>query len=151
MGAPAGNKFWEARSTHGRKLIWEDPEELREACIEYFEWVESNPLWESKPMIANGEIQDAPIAKMRAMTLDGLSVFLGIARKSWDNYRKKDDFLPVVSYVETVIKDQKFSGASAGLLNANIIARDLGLKDRSELTGEGGEPLIPESIKVVYD
>ena len=32
-----------------------------------------------------------------------------------------------------VIRTQKFEGASAGLLNANIIARDLGLSDKTEL------------------
>ena len=128
-----GNSFWEARSTHGRKPIWTDPNKMLEACIQYFEWVEANPLWESKPMIANGEIQDAPIAKMRAMTLGGLSIYLGIARKTWDNYRDKKDFLPIVSMVEEVIRDQKFSGAAAGLLNSNIIARDLNLRDGSDV------------------
>jgi hypothetical protein len=29
--------------------------------------------------------------------------------------------------------EQKFSGAAAGLLNPNIIARDLGLADKSEI------------------
>ena len=127
-----GNKFWEARSSHGRKPIWDNPEDMLAACIEYFEWVEDNPLWETKPMIAQGDIQDAPTAKMRAMTLEGLSVFLGIARSTWDNYREKDDFLGVVQYVEAVIYEQKLTGAAAGLLNSNIIVRELGLKDRSE-------------------
>lgn len=138
-----GNKFWEARSKHGRRLIWEDPQEMLEACVEYFEWVESNPLWESKPMIVQGEVYDAPIPKMRAMTLDGLSTFLGIARKSWDNYSDRPDFLPVVEFVESVIRDQKFSGAAAGLLNANIIARDLKLRDTidANVGGQEGNPL----------
>ncbi|GAG38531.1 unnamed protein product, partial [marine sediment metagenome] len=35
---------------------------------------------------------------------------------------------------------QKFEGASAGLLNANIIARDLGLRDGKDLT-TGGEQI----------
>ena len=139
-----GNSFWKARSTHGRKPLWDNPEEFLESCTQYFEWVEKNPLWDTKPMIVDGSIQDAPTAKMRAMTLDGLSIFLGIARKTWDNYRAREDFLPVVSMVETVIRDQKFSGAAAGLLNSNIIARDLGLKDSSAV-----DLKVPEGLTFI--
>ena len=122
MPAPKGNQFWKARSSHGRKPLWDNPQELKDAAIEYFEWVDANPLWETKPMIAQGDIHDAPIPKMRAMTLKGLSIFLGIAHCTWIDYRTKEGFSEVVSYVEDVIRTQKFEGASAGLLNSNIIA-----------------------------
>lgn len=137
MPAPKGNRFWEARSTHGRKPLWEDPQELLEAAVEYFEWVYQNPLIDYKPMLENGQITNADIPKMRAMTLEGLSVFLGISRKSWDNYRAKDDFLPVIDIIEDTIRTQKLEGAAAGLLNANIIARDLKLRDGSDDTVRG--------------
>ena len=35
----------------------------------------------------------------------------------------------VICNIETAIRNQKFTGAAANQLNANIIARDLGLKD----------------------
>jgi len=35
----------------------------------------------------------------------------------------------------------KFEAAAGGLLNPNIIARDLGLAERTELTGRDGEPI----------
>ncbi len=91
-------------------------------------------------MIVQGELQDAPIAKMRAMTLEGLCVFLGISRRTWPNYKDKEDFLPVIEMVEDTMRDQKLSGAAAGLLNANIIARDLKLRDTvdANLGGEIG-------------
>jgi hypothetical protein len=140
MAAPKGNRFWEARSSHGRKKLWEDPEQLWDACTQYFTWVEDNPLWEIKPFNNQGEIVEAPIAKMRAMTIGGLCIYLGMARRSWDEYRKREDFLPVIEMAEEAIRDQKFSGASAGLLNANIIARDLGLSDKQDVTS-GGEKI----------
>ena len=34
---------------------------------------------------------------------------------------------------ESVIRSQKFAGAAADLLNANIIARDLGLADKNQV------------------
>ena len=144
MAAPLGNQFWKARSSHGRAPIFPAPDALWEACAEYFEWVEKNPLWESKPFAFQGVVTVEPMPKMRAMTISGLCIFLDIARSTWDEYRANKDFSGVVTRVEEIIRTQKFEGASADLLNANIIARDLGLAEKSELTGKDGDRLIPE-------
>jgi len=143
MAAPKGNRFWEARSSHGRKPIFADAEQLWGACLEYLQWVDDNPLIEMQPFAYQGAVIQEPIPKMRAMTLDGLCTFLDISDDAWRDYRSKEDFSGVVSRVERIIRDQKFSGAAAGFLNANIIARDLGLKDAStsELTGKNGGPI----------
>lgn len=53
MAAPKGNRFWEARSSHGRNPKFESPEALWAACCEYFEWVEANPLPEAAPRVVN--------------------------------------------------------------------------------------------------
>jgi hypothetical protein len=143
MAAPKGNRFWEARSSHGRKPLFASPEQLEAACLEYFEWVENNPLWESKPFAYQGEITIAEMPKMRAMTLDGLCLFLDIDRTTWRAYASREDFSPVTYAIELAIRQQKFAGAAADLLNANIIARDLGLADKSELTGKDGAELMP--------
>ena len=132
MGAQEGNQFWKARSSHGRKPKFADEDVLWDACCEYFTWVEENPLWESKVVQRNGEPVDHPLSKMRAMTISGMCVFLDITEDTWDNYRKRDGFLGVTKKVDAIIRDQKFSGAAAGLLNPNIIARDLGLSDKQE-------------------
>lgn len=147
MAAPVGNRFWEARSSHGRKPIFAHPDELWTAATEYFDWVESNPLYEDKVTSFQGVNTHEPIAKMRAMTISGLCIFLDIARSTWDDYRANEDFSGIVTRVEEIIRDQKFSGAAADLLNANIIARDLGLADKSEHTGKDGAALIPEQPK----
>lgn len=138
MPAPKGNRFWEARSTHGRNPIFASPDDLWSAAVEYFEWVEENPLQEAKAFAYQGEVTVASLPKMRAMTISGLCIFLDIARRSWDEYAAREGFLPVTARVEEVIRSQKFAGAAADLLNANIIARDLGLADKSELTGKDG-------------
>lgn len=145
-GAPFGNQFWLARSSHGRSPIFKNPEQLWKACQEYFAWVEAHPLFEMKPFAYQGIVVQEPVAKMRAMTIGGLCIFLDIARRTWDEYRGRDDFLPVVTQVEEVIRDQKFSGAAADLLNANIIARDLGLKDSQEHSGPKGGPIPVATI-----
>jgi hypothetical protein len=132
-----GNRFWEARSTHGRNPIFASPGELWDAAAQYFDWVEANPLYEDKLTSYQGANTHEPVAKMRAMTISGLCIFLDIARRTWDEYRERADFLPVVTRVEEVIRTQKFEGAAADLLNPNIIARDLGLADKQEHQVQG--------------
>jgi hypothetical protein len=141
LSAPKGNRFWEARSSHGRKPIFATPEDLWSACVEYFAWVEDNPLWEDKITSYQGENKHEPVAKMRAMTLDGLTIFLDIGTQTWYDYAGREDFSEVTRAVDKEIRTQKFAGAAADLLNANIIARDLGLADKSELTGKDGGAL----------
>jgi hypothetical protein len=137
MSATKGNRFWEARSSHGRKPIFASPDELWAASCEYFVWVEENPLWSNKVTQYQGAPVDVPEAKMRAMTKEGLCLFLDIDPQTWENYKAKQDFFGIVTRVEAVIYQQKFSGAAAELLNPNIIARDLGLKDASAVEHSG--------------
>lgn len=135
-----GNQFWKARAKHGRDKIFSTPECLWASCVEYFQWVEDNPLLEQKIFHANGQITKDTVSKMRAMTLTGLRLFLDIDHKTWLNYKELDDFFPVITRAEEIIYEQKFTGAAADMLNPNIIARDLGLADKKDHT-TGGEKL----------
>lgn len=131
MAAPVGNRFWEARTKHGRDRLFASSEALWDACCEYFQWVEDNPLWENKVAQFQGGVVDMPVAKMRAMTIGGLCIFLDIDETTWRAWRSSEDFSTVIAKAERIIYHQKFSGAAADLLNANIIARELGLSDKS--------------------
>lgn len=144
MAAPIGNRFWEARASHGRGTEIESAEALWEKCVEYFEWVEQNPLHEMKAFMFQGVVVTEAMPKMRAMTLNGLCNFLGITLQTWLNYRVREEFLDVTTRVDQIIRQQKFEGAAAELLNPNIIARDLGLAEKSELTGKDGGPIKSE-------
>jgi hypothetical protein len=130
MAAPKGNRFWELRSSHGRNPIFANPDDLWQAACEYFEWADSTPLKEEKVFNGKDGIVRASVDKMRAMTLDGLCIFLDIGNSTWDDYRKRKDFSAVCTRIEAVIRSQKFAGAAADLLNASIIARDLGLTEK---------------------
>lgn len=136
-----GNEFWKAKSTYGRDYIFKTPAELGDACYQYFEWVEQNPLWEAKVFCFQGELTEATLPKMRAMTIGGMCLFIGMSIESWYEYNKRPEFLQITREVEQIIKDQKFGGAAAELLNANIIARDLGLADKKEHSGKDGGPI----------
>lgn len=141
MAAPEGNQFWKARSSHGRAPIFASPDDLWTACVEYFDWVEANPLKEAQAFAYQGAVTVHELSKMRAMTVSGLCIFLDISADAWENYRRREDFVGVTTRVDEIIRTQKFEGASAGLLNPSIIARDLGLADKTELTGKGGGPI----------
>lgn len=133
MTAPKGNKFWKKRTKHGAPRLFEDPEILWDACNEYFDWVDENPLWEHKVAQYQGVPVSMEVPKMRAMTLDGLYTFLGISFESWRRWRTEERYQEVIEKVERVIRDYKFAGAAADLLNSNLIARDLGLTDKQEI------------------
>lgn len=153
MSAPKGNRFWKLGPQPGRTPKFTSSEELWAKCIEYFEWVEANPLVEEKIFSYQGEIRKGSINKMRAMTLSGLCLTLGIRKDTWNEYRQRQEFSDVCERVDEIIREQKFTGAAADLLNASIIARDLGLRDTSELqhTGKDGGPILTQPIKEISD
>ncbi len=148
-----GNKLWQMRSKDGRPPIYSSPDQLWEECCGYFEWIEANPLWEEKPFHFQGEVTDHPVRKMRAMTLGGLCLYLDIDRTTWKDYCTKVDFSQVTTRVEEIIRDQKFSGAAAELLNPQIIARDLGLQDKvSNIhSGPDGGPIQTQDVSGMSD
>lgn len=142
--APIGNEFWKFRTKHGPNQKWSDPQQLWEECQKYFQWCQDNPLYEEKAFHSSGEITKTTIPKMRAMTLQGLCYYLRISRATWHAYKQNKDLLDVIHEAEGVIYEQKFTGAAADLLNANIIARDLGMSDKQEHSGPEGSPIKQE-------
>jgi hypothetical protein len=154
MAPPKGNRFWEARSSHGRKPIFKNPEQLWEAACEYFTWVEDNPLMTSELVKFQGMATISELPKMRAMTIQGLCLFLDINEQTLTNYEKKDDFFGIVTRIKAVIYQQKFAGAAADMLNANIIARELGLTDKQRVDGNVNhkfDNLTDEELKAKID
>ncbi len=134
MGAPKGNQFWKIRTEHGRDKIFSTPEILWEEACKYFEWCEENPLLEMDWVGKDATEVNKP--KMRSYTWDGLELFLDISSlREYKTNPDYKDFSQVITRIGKIIYTQKFTGAAAGLLNPNIIARDLGLTDKKELSG----------------
>lgn len=126
-------QYWAAPLGAPRKF--DGPEPLWAKCVEYFEWNKANPLKEQKHMSAGGKIVELEVARMRAMTIGGLCLHLNCTFETWCDWRKnREDLSDVITRAEAIIRAQKFEGASADLLNANIIARDLGLADKRDLS-----------------
>lgn len=124
----------------GRPPVYSCPEELWADALAYFKWAEENPLYEAKAFAFQGAVTVEKLEKMRAFTLDGFLLHSGLAESTWYGYKNKPEFSRVVIAIDKAIREQKFAGAAADLLNPNIIARDLGLKDSvsNEHTGKDG-------------
>lgn len=103
--------------------------------------MDANPLQEAKAFAYQGTVTVKEMPKMRAMTIVGLCIFLDISLQTWHDYKAREGFVEVTGRVDEIIRTQKFQGAAADLLNANIIARDLGLAERSEHTGKDGSAI----------
>lgn len=135
MPAPKGNEFWKQRSKHGRDKLFASPQLLWSAACEYFKWCESNPLLEEKGFAFQGTVTKETFEKMRAFTMSGLCFYLHCNEAYFRQFKSDNEgFSTVIGEIEQVVYRQKFEGAAADLLNANIIARDLGLKDRTDHT-----------------
>ncbi len=144
MAATEGNQWWRLRATHGRDLIFSSPSILWEACLEYFEatdsrkWIEKD--WVGKDALKVNRESETPY------TWTGLYLFLSTNHKTWGLYEKREDFIPITDMVRQIIYTQKFEGAAVGAFNANIIARDLQLKDSSDITSNGDKIAMPTII-----
>lgn len=134
MAAPIGNQYWMNRTKHGRDKIFSSPEVLWEAACEYFQWCIDNPLIEVD--FKGKDAERVEIPKLRAFTWEGLELFLDIdSLREYKTNEAYKDFSPIITRISKIIYSNKFEGAAAGLFNPNIIARDLGLADKKDLTG----------------
>jgi len=149
MAAPKNNQFWKARTKHGRDKLFASADALWDACCEYFQWVDDHPLVGTELVKFQGKYKTAKVNKMRAMTVKGLCIFLDIDTSTWYAWAKDDDFSSITTRVDDIIETQSFEGAAAELLNPNIIARKLGLGDKTTLTGANGKDLMPDTITFV--
>lgn len=143
MAAPKGNEFWKLRSKHGRDKLFKTPELLWEAAQEYFQWCIDHPLEEEQLVKYKESYEKAQVSKMRAFTIQGLCLYLDCNPGYFNEFEQstKDDvdFSAITTRIRSIIFNQKFEGAAAGLLNANIIARDLSLVDKKENSVTGVE------------
>lgn len=123
-------RLWEVTKL-GCPPAFKTPDEMWNRAVAYFKWCEDNPIDETKLFSFQGDISAGKAPHIRAMTQAGLCAFLNIGVSTWHDYKKKPIFSEVTTLIESIMYEQKFSGAAAGMLNANIIARDLGLVDKS--------------------
>ncbi len=144
MAAPEGNQFWKLRTSIGRDLIFSNPEILWTACMEYFNATDSRKWIRTE---FNGkDATKCEVPTETPYTWTGLYLFLDISHTTWQDYEDREAFIAICTRVRHIIYTQKFEGAAVGAFNANIIARDLKLKDASE-----SEIKVSQLPKIEYE
>lgn len=142
------NKLITARKAYN---AFETADELLAAAVEYFKWAETHPLLEEELFHYKGEVTRASRKRMRPFTKRGLASHLGVPMSRLSGYktREGEEWGEVVELIEDIIHTQKFDGAAAGLLNASLISRDLGLADKQDFSSSDGTMTAPRTITLV--
>ncbi len=157
MAAAKGNNYWEFRNKHGRDFKY-TPDALWEEAVKYFDWI-SQKVWNKKEAIKSGDMagstMDVPTST--PMSIESFCLFADLDRTTLLNYESNKepykDFFTVTTRIKDIIASQQFEGATIGVYNANIIARKLGLaektetKDTTDLSKEDRDKRIAELKK----
>lgn len=135
-----GNQIWKLRPFNaGPERLIKTPEQLIQFVIDYFTWADENPTTEKVIGWYQGEATEHEIEHVRPYTIAGLVAFIGTNRSEWSRWkRERHDLVEAMLWAEAQMYEQKFAYASAGLMNANLIARDLGLAEISDHTSSDG-------------
>jgi len=131
------NDFWKKRILHGNKTDY-TPEQLLKAFFQYVKWNNENDfeLKEKSNSTSSKDSKDTNKVKtlQRPLNREKFNAFLGKRNRYFQQLKssKKTDFSNVIEWIENFIDSEQFEGAAAGIFNANIISRKLGLQDKSQ-------------------
>ena len=151
MAAPQGNEFYKLAKNTGINKKY-TPEEFKIKCDEYFDHINNTPYLKRKYEIYKGETKEYIEEIKQPYTIEGLCIFAGISTVTFYNYENNKDFINVITYARDRIYNNKLSGATDGTFNANIVIRDLGLKDNATVTHETSiKELQPSELKQLHN
>lgn len=153
---PWEDEYWEYRKKHpplGRPKKF-TPRSLWEKACEYFERTR-NDCFYKQDFIRSGDSAGniVELKQLRPYTWQGFENYLnetGVMYKL-DDYRynyegRYEDFKGIIRAIDSVIYAQKIEGAAAGVFNANIIARELGLAEKSQIRVTEEQPLFGDEL-----
>lgn len=110
-----------------------EPDELLKKFFEYAEFTNNDTYWDRAEVVKSGDyvgtILRVPVKS--PYTVVGFCVFIGIVRSTFYDYAKQAAYSNICAYIEDCCYKQKLVGAMNGHFNAAIIARDLGLVDKT--------------------
>lgn len=147
-----GNNYWEFRDKHGKDFSY-TPSLLWEEAVKYFDWI-SKKSWNKKEAIKSGEMAGEliDIPTSTPMSIKSFCLYADISHQTFLNYESNQgsyiDYFEVTTRIRSIIESQQFEGATVGAYNPNIIARTLGLTDKTDLT-TNGKDLPAASVGIV--
>lgn len=151
------SKYWKTKKIGQPKKY--NPENLWTGIQNFFTWCDNNK-WMKNEVIKGGTMsgQIVQVPTERPYTISGLSVFLGMSVKTFENYGKMDqekepqakDYLRVITRARDIMYTQKFEGAAVGAFNPLIIARDLHLRENVDVVSDGKKITRIKKVVVVH-
>ena len=145
--------YWAWRAKTGAPKKIPTPGIMWDLACKYFQMVDEMP-YEKQDFIKGGE-QAGTIIRLESIqpyTWAGFEDYLAendILAKLDDYISNKEgryaEFTAIIARIRGVMYDQKFRGAAVGAFKENIIARDLGLTDKTESTIIQEQPLFPDA------
>lgn len=154
---PQDPGYWDWRRNHlpfptpDKKGLEPTPELVYKAACEYFKCMEENKYWKEDFIKAGNDAgKIVRLAQDRTFTMIGLSIFLkdcdifnfDLNQAVQNKNGKFDEYQPVIQFIKNTIREQKFSGAAAGVFNSNFIARDLGMGEKVQASVTTEQPLF---------
>ena len=151
--SPGDPGYWEWRKQtgfRGRPKAIPTPRKMWDLACEYFQMVDETP-YKKQDFIKGGESAGSIVElnNIRPYTWQGFGDYLhsqGMLTRINDYKLNRDgrysEFTEVISAIDDIMFSQKFSGAAVGAFNANIISRDLGLVDKSQMHVTEEQPLF---------
>lgn len=148
-----GNQIWQLRKYVCGGDAKYSAEELLEKAAEYLQQLKDNPLVTVETKLGrDGEPVDYEIKHIRAPSLWGFYVHTFINSSMWVNYYKTCEATKkAADFIEDCFRSIKYEGGVANVFNPMLIARDLGLTEKSEVTGKDGAPLTSTVTFEVVD
>jgi len=140
----------------GRKRKYNTGAEIWQVAMEYFEDVDSNPMFETK-VFGTGIVHKIP--KRRPYTKTGFLLYAGLDKKNYADYcdidSKHDATEAEISLamacrqINAVIFTQKIEGAASGEFQHQIVALELGLaqKHRHQTVEHNSKEMTADEIK----
>jgi hypothetical protein len=127
----------------------ETPEILWKYFTEYVEYESKNPMYKVEYVGREGERVNTPLQV--PITFEGFECYLAdkdviqdLGQYSANRDGEYLEYVPIITRIRQNCFVQNFKGASVGLFNANIIAKKLGLADKTDITTNG------EAIKQIF-
>lgn len=125
------------------------PEELEAKFVEYVKWCDENPIEvTTTTTYANGNWSEVVEKKPRLICLTGFELFAGVDDSYWSHLnlrRRADEYIRVKAKIKNMCEMYQKEMASAGVFNANIISRLLGLADKQQTQQTITNKIIVES------
>lgn len=103
------------------------PEQLMNLVVSYFEWAETNAIKAGETASFQGKTYEDTIHRPRVFTWAGLTLFCGVSTGIIQKWKRQPGYMQVLDFAETVIREQKYQYAANGMINTNMIAKELGI------------------------